>query len=98
MCWWHSKAFPLRATTASVEGFPSLDITAQPPNMHYDGNSGLRTSIHITGSVGWYSFSDKGYWALRNYLLMCVCVITVAMVMLLKNYGPYGIIFTDSLL
>jgi hypothetical protein len=44
--------------------------------------------------VGWWSFAVKGFWAFWNIVYEFVCVATtVAMVMLLWDFGPYGTIF-----
>jgi hypothetical protein len=55
------------------------------------------TQVEQQVSVGWLSFAVMGFWALcdsmyMDSLRMCV-VITVAMIILLRYLGPYGIIF-----
>jgi hypothetical protein len=42
----------------------------------------------------WCPFAVNGCWALCDNIYECVCVVTtVAMEMLLRDFGPYGIMF-----
>jgi hypothetical protein len=39
--------------------------------------------------VGWLSFDVKRFWALRDNIYDVCVVITLAMAMLLRDFGPY---------
>jgi hypothetical protein len=61
-------------------------------NIYMNGLSVYIISILAGNLVGWRPFAVKNCWPWIMFMNVCV-VITLAMVMLLKDFRSYGIIF-----